>query len=245
MKKKALCVILSSILLVSCKRQNVESNRFFFPMQKSTEEIQVTCELNMLGNSFEGTATLKIEQLSDVRLDHYYAIDLVDLKGTCDEHGVNDDSNCIFSSDFPIGYFYVDEDKIYMMSYDTGYREIFENAEAFPPDEAYIEAWETAKKDAGDHYGYWGYRLVCSEEGFSDTIDTENDDVGSDGKLYSHDYHNFISVDGDMRFYNLYPDMTGGTQEYLYITWKANQGITSYSNWSGNYKDYIAFCQAE
>lgn len=226
--------------------KNATVNPFFFPMDEDKKEIEVACELNVVCGSFRGNGILRIERLQEGKLENYYAVCLTDLKGVCSEHGNINVSHCEVYSSFKwhIGYFYVDSDEIYLMPYETEYLQIFKDIEEFPPDPQYIEEWESVKRDRGDHYGYFGYRLVCSEQGFEDTYQTRlnSDDVTElNGKLYGADYHNSITANGDIRQYDLYPAISTGTREYQYITWEKGQGITVYENWSGNFKNYISF----
>lgn len=184
--------------------------------------------MNIIG-AFSGSATLVIRHLSDVKLDGYYEMILTDLNGQCDEHTDICDSECEYSSDFPIGYFYVDAEKIYMMSHDIGYLDIFSEVEAFPPTEEYIAARAQEMQEKGEHYSYFGYQLVCAQGGKADTFTEDNN------------YHEYISVEADERYYNFYPEEIEGTQEYLYITWKQGVGIARFEQWSGNFKNRIAF----
>lgn len=228
--------------------ENVTVNPFFFPMDKDKIEIDVACELNVVCGTFRGNGILRVERLQEGKLENYYAVSLTDLKGVCSEHGNINDSYCEIYSSFNwyIGYFYVDRDEIYMMLHEKEYLQIFKDIEEFPPDPQYIEEWESVKRDRGDHYGYFGYRLVCSEQGFEDTYQTlsntgDVEDTELDGKLYSKDYHNSITANGDIRRYALYPVISTGTREYEYITWEKGQGIAVYENWSGNFKNFISF----
>lgn len=200
---------------------------FFFPEEDETS-LTVNCEMNIIG-AFSGSATLVIRKLSEVKLDGYYEIILTDLNGQCDEHADINDPECEYSSDLPIGYFYVDADKIYMMSHEIGYLDIFNELESFPTTEEYIAARAQEMQEKGEHNGYFGYRLVCSWEGKKDTFSETNN------------YHEFISSEADERHYNFYPEEIEGTQEYLYITWKQGVGIERFDNWSGNDKNRIAF----
>ena len=114
-----------------------------------------------------------------------------------------------------------------MMDHEDEYLDIFKETEVFPPTEEYLQIRNQEKRERGDHYGYFVYRLVCAEEGLEDTYTIQNN------------YHEFITVDGDVRKYNLYPEELAGTQEYTYITW--NHGITYFATWSGNQKLYKSF----
>lgn len=144
---------------------------FFFPVEDESS-LTVNCEMNIIG-AFSGSATLVICHLSDVKLDGYYEMILSDLNGQCDEHTDICDSECEYLSDFPIGYFYVDAEKIYMMSHDIGYLDIFSEVEAFPPTEEYIAARVQKMQEKGEHYGYFGYRLVCAQAAKADTFTEE------------------------------------------------------------------------
>ncbi len=230
MKKIYVFIVALCIILSGCSKQgNSEPNSYFFPDE--TEDLTVKCKMNMI-DEFNGEATLQINKLEGTKLDNYYELVLTNLKGTCNEHVDIDDSKCEYYSDFHVGYFYVEGDKIYMMSYDEKYLNIFAEIDMFPPANEYIESWNKELHAVGEHYGYFDYRLVCSEEGFEDTFGTK----------YSIDekYHNYITVDGDERRYNLWPE-TSGTQEYMYITWRKDEGIYSFANWSGNFKGRIEF----
>lgn len=235
MKKVFVVCFLVCFLLTGCgakeENQNEQSNKlndFFFPMEGNETALTVYCEMNMIG-SFCGNGTLVIRQLPDAKLDGFYEMILTDLNGQCDEHADINDAECEYSSDFPIGYFYVDAEKIYMMPHDTGYLDIFSEVETFPPTEEYITARAQEMQERGEHYGYFDYRLVCAQEGKSDTFTEDNH------------YHEFISVEDDERHYNFYPEEIEGTQEYLYITWKQGIGIARFDNWSGNLKNHIVF----
>ena len=100
-----------------------------------------------------------------------------------------------------------------------------EYASDFPIGYFYVDGKNIYMMDHEDEYS--GYRLVCAEEGLEDTYTIQNN------------YHEFITVDGDVRKYNLYPEELAGTQEYTYITW--NHGITYFATWSGNQKLYKSF----
>lgn len=126
--------------------------------------------------------------------EFYYEMILTDLNGQCDEHADINDPECEYSSDLPIGYFYVDADKIYMMSHEIGCLDIFNELESFPTTEEYIAARAQEMQEKGEHNGYFGYQLVCSWEGKKDTFSETNN------------YHEFISSEADERHYNFYPE---------------------------------------
>ena len=201
----------------------MQETAFFYPMDKDEIEVDVQCELHII-DIFSGNATLRIRKLPDTKLDNYFEIVLTNLQGKCDNHGDIDSTDCEYTSDFPIGYFYVDGKNIYMMGHYEEYFEIFMDTEVFPPTEEFLEIWNQKQRE---HYGYFEYRLVCTEEGLEDRYTIQNN------------YHEFIAVDGDVRKYNLYPEELMGTQEYMYITW--NHGITYFATWSGNQKLYKSF----
>ena len=231
-------IILGSMLLcimgyAGCAdgKQNKDSgSRFFFPMNEEQTSVEVMCELNYI-DAFEGSANLEIRKIPDTKLDNYYEIVLTDLQGKCNHHDSIHNTDCEFSSDFSIGYFYVGEEDIYLMSNYKDYLEIFETVDCFPPTESYIEEWRQNRIEEEETYGYFACRLVCVNEGQEDTYSSEDD----------NNYHEFITVDNDERRYNLYPEEVMGTQEYMYITWKEEQGIVYFANWSGNRKNYICF----
>lgn len=204
----------------------MQETAFFYPMDKNEIEVDVQCELQNI-DIFNGNATLQVRKLPDTKLDNYFEIVLTNLQGKCDNHGDIDSPDCEYTSDFPIGYFYVDGKNIYMMDHEDEYLDIFRETEVFPPTEEYLQIRNQEKIERGDHYGYFVYRLVCAEEGMEDTYTIQNN------------YHEFIAVDGDAREYNLYPEEFMGTQEYMYITWC--QGISYFATWSGNQKLYKSF----
>lgn len=201
----------------------MQETAFFYPMYNDKIEVNVQCELHII-DVFNGNATLLIRKLPDTKLNNFYEIILTNLQGKCDCHADIHVPDCEYSSDFPIGYFYVDEKNIYMMGYYEEYLEVFMETEVFPPTEEFLEIWNQEQRE---HYGYFDYRLVCTEEGLEDTYTTQNN------------YHEFIAVDGDVRKYNLYPEELMGTQEYMYITW--DKGISYFATWSGNQKLYKSF----
>ncbi|MGL5435641.1 MAG: hypothetical protein ACRDBO_09640 [Lachnospiraceae bacterium] len=218
-------------------------NGFFFPMKETSETIKVRCEMNWM-DTFEGTANLKINKLSGTNLEYYYEIILDDLVGTCGSHNDINDLECEFTSAFPIGYFYVAKDNIYMMSYETGFLDVFKEFDVFPPPQEYIDRRVDTMQAAGEHSGYFSYRLVCSEQGVEDVFGDKQDGAEAgvpDGMIRDEHYHNTIEADGDERRYHLWPDENIGTYEFTHMTWKENQGMISYSSWSGALKDYISF----
>lgn len=203
-------------------------NPYFFPMNAEEIVIDVCCKLYII-DGFEGKAKLVIRKLDHMKSENYYEMVLTDLQGECDYHTDINNPECEYSSEFPIGYFYVDSDKIYMMDHDDGYLAIFEEVGSIPPAEEYIEALYQEKQERGEHEGYFVYRLVCTGEGTEDTFTVENN------------YHEFIGVNDEERKYNFYPEEERGTQEHTYITWKYGEGITYYVTWSGNGKLYKSF----
>lgn len=219
-------LLVVGILMSGCNRINNTSNfqtTFFYSMEEEEMEVDVQCELNII-DTFKGNGKLLIRKLPNTKLDNYFEIILTNLQGECNCHNDIHVSDCEYSSDFPIGYFYVDEKNIYMMGYNKEYLEIFIETEMFPPTEEFLESWNQEKKE---HYGYFGYRLVCTEEGLEDMYTIQNN------------YHEFITVDDNVIKYNLYPEEIMGTQEYMYITWE--QGISYFATWSGNKKLYKSF----
>lgn len=222
---------------------------FFFPMEDDTKTITVRCERNA-EDRFEGTADLIIRRLPDTKLHNYYEIILSDLKGKCSGYDDCSDSDCEFSKNFPVAYFYADREAIYMMDHADSYLNIFKETDTFPPAQNYIDSLHRNMDENGQHEGYFVYRLVCSETGFCDTFEMMQDDperaeTPSDGKIWDNRYHNYIEADRGERRYYLFPDECSGTEEFMYITWKENQGIVSYSSWSGAQKDYISIEAAD
>jgi len=55
--------------------------------------------------------------------------------------------------------------------------------------------------------------------------------------MYEKSFHDTFEI--------VFPDKYSYTEESMYITWKENQGIVSYSSWSGAQKDYISIETAE
>ena len=246
--KKILIIIVLYMILTGCagnappvdttpseETVNVESpfisipvgtNPYFFP--DGLQSIEVVCKLHKL-HWFEGKATLQINKLTDTKLGGYYELRLTDLNGKCDgmegndecdgRHSSANDYKCEFiGASFAVGYFYADSEYIYYIFPDKEYLEIFKETEVFPP--ADEEIW---------------YRLVCSEEGFENTFDPEED--------YHTAYHNYIAVmgdDNDERHYYLYPE-SFNTREYMTIFWKKGVGMTYFGNWTGAGKGLIEF----
>lgn len=227
-------------------------NPYFFPMENDTETIQVFCEFNNFAGEgeFLGTAFLQINRIPGTA--NYYELILTNLTGECDfhDHFANADGEkepCVYTSDFHIGYFYVDKENIYQMSYYKEYLELFKESEGFLPSEEAINEYNNSLKEAGKHYGYFGYELVCSSQGVKDTFDMSQEEIENlpDGvcnhNTSSKQYHNYIEVDGDEIKYNLYPDEIVGNDTYHYIKWQENKGMTFYASWTGNLKGYICF----
>lgn len=222
-------------------------NRFFFPLQSDSQTLAVRCEMNG-AETFEGAAGLRINRLQGTKLDHFYELILTDFSGKCSGHERAGGQGCEYAAEYPIGYFYVDRENVYMMSYDPGFLDIFRETDVFPPAKEYIEARQARMQAAGEHSGYFVYRLVCSEQAVADTFGNARTAGGAepggdnlDGRIWDERYHNDIRADGDQRRYSLYPDEDMGTMEYLYITWKEGWGITHYAGWSGARKGYISF----
>lgn len=227
-------------------------NPYFFSMENNYETIQVFCELNNFAGEgkFLGTASLQINRISGTA--HYYELILTNLSGECELHANSKDTDageelCVYMSDFPIGYFYVDKENIYQMSYDKEYLKLFKESEGFLPSEEAINEYNNALKEANKHRGFFGYELVCSSQGVKDTFDISQEEIENlpDG-VRSPDnsnkqYHNYIEVDEDEIKYHLYPDEAVGADEYCYIRWQKSKGMVSYASWTGNLKGYISF----
>lgn len=241
------------------QKQEVDSNEYveqwnpyFFPMENDSETIQVFCEFNNFAGEgeFLGTASLQINRIPGTT--NYYEIILTNLTGECDWYGHSENADgeeepCVYTSDFPIGYFYVDKENIYQMLYCKEYLELFKESEGFLPSEEAINEYNNSLEEAGKHYGYFGYELVCSSQGVKDTFDMSQEEIENlpDG-IHNPDnsnkqYHNYIEVDGDEIKYNLYPDEIVGNDTYDYIEWQENKGMTFYASWTGNLKGYICF----
>lgn len=239
-----LILLLTIRILYSCNMINkneVSGNEFFYKFDKDQFTLDVLCELNYFEGFFSGMGTLQITRIKDTKIDGFYEIKLTNLSGNCNEHGECISSECIYSGEFPIGYFYVSENRIYMMSHDEDYLPLLCEMTTFPSTEL-IEQWNSQLKREGAHRGYFGYRLCCDNEGMEDTFGKEWNDEES--VLYGEvagDYHNYIEVKEDKRLFNFYPDRIMGTQEYMQIIWKKNHGIISFAKWAGNYKNYISF----
>lgn len=227
-------------------------NPYFFPMEDNSERIQVFCELNNFAGEgeFLGTAFLEINKISET--GHYYELILTNLTGKCASHPNFENINtgeelCAYASDFPIGYFYVDKENIYQMSYYKDYLELFKESEGFLPSEEAINEYNNALKEAGKHRGFFGYELVGSSQEIKDTFGMSQEEIENlpngvrNPNNSSKQYHNYIEVDKDEIKYNLYPDETEGTDEYRYIVWEKDKGIIFYALWTGNFKGYISF----
>ena len=216
----------------------------YFPIAESTKK-NVRCEMS-LTNSFEGTAILQINKLSNTRLDHYFEMILTDLNGICSEHGNTDDPECEYSLSYPVGYFYITEDYIYLMPHESSFLSEFKQLDTFPPTQEYLNERERHLKSEGEHNDYFNYRLVCSNQGIGDVFGRSIDSVEGDaavlnGLIWDESYHNSIDVEGDERHYHLWAEGNSGTTEVMKIIWKQKYGIMSYANWSGAMKDYIYF----
>ena len=124
-----------------------------------------------------------------------------------------------------VAYFYVDNDKIYMMPHFEEYLTLFYEIDEFPPNQQQTDLWE--RNNPGN---FFYNTLVCSEEAFGNVNELEKDGI----------HHRILKADGDLRSYSYYPE-TSGTQEYLYILWEKNNGILHFANWSGNFKNLVEF----
>lgn len=227
-------------------------NPYFFPMENDTETIQVFCELNNFAGEgeFLGKASLQINRIPGTT--NYYELILTDLTGECDfhdhfENADGEEEPCVYTSDFPIGYFYVDKENIYQMLHCKEYLELFKESEGFLPSEEAINEYNNSLKEAGKHRGFFGYELVCSTRGVKDTFDMSQEEIENlpDGVCTPDNsnkkYHNYIEVDEDEIKYNLFPDEIVGTDEYRYIKWQKDKGIVFYALWTGNFKGYKCF----
>lgn len=216
-------------------------NPFWFPMDKTEKRMEVFCELNYDG-VLSGTGTLVVRGLPEIKLGNCYEIFLTDLEGKCSEHNDITFWKCRYARDFfPLGYYYVTDDKIYEFAYLDQTVEMLNQWDTFPPDIEYLKKGMTGQE--GYPFAYW--REVCSEEGFEDTFYENHSEENRIEFLYKgrdldERYHNFITVDGDERRYNLWP-ITFGTQEHTYITWKRGMGITRYMSYAGNFLDSLSF----
>ena len=223
-------------------------SQFFFPVEGDALVIPVNCEIGKTTPSydmetdrgegfFEGSAALQINKVTDAKLDNLYEVKLTNLEGTCDVHQELS-TDCYYSKDYFVCCFYVMQDIIYIVGWTPGDLEVLCEIDDFPEG---IEKWNDKLKAEGAHYGYLSYRIVCMDEGMEDTFGrTAEDDELAEGKVYQDNYHNFISVMGDERRYNLYPTDLG-TREYMYIRWQKGQGIVDYVGWTGGFIDYLAF----
>lgn len=245
--KKILFFLIAWIIisiLNSCNpinKNEVSGNEFFYQFDEDEFTLDVLCELNYFEGFFSGLGTLRISRIKDTKIDGFYEISLTNLSGNCNEHGERIFSECIYSGEFSIGYFYVSENRIYMMSHDEDYLPLLCEMTSFPSTEL-IEQWNTRLKWEGAHSGYFGYRLCCDDKGMEDTFgkDRNTEEIVLYGEM-ARDYHNYIEVKEDKRLFNLYPDKIMGTQEYMQIIWGKNHGIMSFAKWVGNYKNYISF----
>lgn len=217
-------------------------NPFWFPMEGNEKRIPVSCELNYFCGWFEGTGTLVIRALSEIMLNNCYEIILTDLEGEFPfghDHESITDSDCPYSGNFGIGYYYITDNQNFEFLYRDETLEMLSQWNTFPPDTEYLK-----KGMAGAHpFSYW--RLVCSSTGFEDTYFESHEDEDSyellwEGKNSGDRYHNLITVDGDERRYSLWP-VTYGTQEHTYLTWKKGGGIVKYTSYAGNCRDMISF----
>lgn len=223
------------------RQTSTVQNAFFFPMISDTVYMDVACELNFVG-AFEGTAKLKVSRVPDTKLDSYYELILTDLQGECSNCGDMRNADCYYDKDFPIGYMYVSAEEIYLLDYSENYLDIFKETECFPPTDEYIESLHKEMMEEGEHYGYFGYRLVCAKEGREDTCGEEERIGFVESALI--DYHNYVAVEGDERQYVFGPNeerTEWGTNEYMSITWKENQGMIYYVNGVGAQRDHISF----
>lgn len=217
--------------------ENVESgkNNFFYRFDGDEIAADVRCGLNYFEGYFSGEGTLKIRKIKDTKMEGFYEISLTDMRGNCEEHGDNISADCIYSGEFWIGYFYVSEDRVYMMSHDEDYLPFLCEMTTFPPTEQ-IEEWNGRLREQGARCGYFGYRLCCADEGMEDTFGMECDD----GRV-PEDYHNYIAVEDEKRTFDFYPDEVMGTQEHMRIVWGKDRGILYFANYTGNYKNFISF----
>lgn len=228
---------------LACNVSESQTNPYFFPMETEEKKIEVVCEA-LWRHEFKGNAILTVRKVQGTKLDGYYELCLGNFTGECGCGGKGDihAPDCEFAGDFPVGYFYVEEENIYMMSAEEGFLDIFAEVDQFPPAKEYVDARKERMLAAGEHDGYFTYRLVCCEQEVPDTYGNAKPEEVMDGLIWDERYHNFISAEGDRRNYKLYPEELTGTQECMYITWAEGEGIVSYTNWAGALKDYISFC---
>lgn len=219
-------ITLSSSACTQVDNDNV-NNQFFFP--SNVTEKRFKCE-SLIHGDFKGEATLKIIKIENTKLNSYYELILTDFNGKYNPYEELGGENFNDLQDLSLGYFYVDNDKIYTMSANEEFREIFAEVDEFPPTEDYIEQWNGKRKAAGLHDGYFSYRLILSQEPISDNFNIEDSDM----------YHESMNVSDNEITYTLFPKV-GGTKEYMYIYWEKEKGITYYANWVGSLRDYIAF----
>ncbi len=217
-------------------------NPFWFSMDKTEKRMEVFCELNYADGVFSGNGILVVRGLPEIKLGNCYEIFLTDLEGECQEHNDITYWKCCYACDFfPLGYYYVTDDKIYEFAYLDETVEMLNQWDTFPPDIEYMKNGMTGQE--GYPFAYW--REVCSEEGFEDTFYENHSEENMIEFLYKgrdldERYHNFITVDGDERRYNLWPE-TFGTQEHTYMTWKRGMGITRYMSYAGNFLNSLSF----
>lgn len=217
-------------------------NPFWFPMDGTEMRIRIFCELLYGDGPLQGTGTLVVRGLPEIKLGNCYEVFLTDLEGECPEHSDITFWKCCYACDFfPLGYYYVTDDIIYEFAYLDQTVEMLNQWDTFPPDIEYMKKGMTG--EAGYPFAYW--REVCSEEGFEDTFYENHSEENRIEFLYKgrdldERYHNFITVDGDERRYNLWP-ITFGTQEHTYITWKRGMGMTRYMSYAGNFFNCLSF----
>ena len=209
-------------------------------MDKTEKRIKVFCELNYSDGPFQGIGTLVVRGLPEIKLGNCYEIFLTDLDGKCSVHGdITWECNYVWNF-FPLGYYYVTNDKIYEFVYSDETVEMLNQWDTFPPDIEYIKKGIMDKEE----YPFSSWREVCSDMGFEDTFyETHKEseiEALHEGRIVDERYHNHITVDGDERRYNLWPE-TSGTQEHTFITWKNGVGMTRYMTYTGYFNNCLSF----
>lgn len=200
----AICLIL--IFKSAFKNKNTEQG-FFFTGEDAIEYEAIILPLLNDKEIYElwNNVTLRIRLVEKFDTGILYALELDQIQ----IEGIGD---VIRSGRRYLGYFYVQDDVIYL-------RRLWGFEEGRFNDRQEQEIVDLLREDEEEFLE--GCLLVCCEEGTEDIVDEEQ-------------WHKYVEVSGDTRIFRMYSDYRGGTKEYLKIVWERGKGITYYCNGTGN-----------